>query len=330
MEIGKLPNDMLEKLILGSIEKRREETVVKPDIGEDCCVLDLGGSLCVVSTDPITAASENAGVLSVVISLNDLASSGAEPVGILTTALLPPYMDEEGIRGIFKSINDKCRELGIDILGGHTEITDTVNKPVLVTTAIGRVERGELVTSSGAQPGDFIYVTKAAGIEGTAIIAADMKETIKQVLSEEEIKKARGFIEEISVLRDGLTAARHGASAMHDVTEGGVSGALWEICRASGRGAAIDSGLIPVRHETMKICRHLGLDPHRLISSGCMMFTCKPEKADEITQAMKEQDIPCTKIGVMTEGSEIIDTVGGKREVVRQPGPDEIYKVFKP
>ncbi len=328
MDIGKLPNELLEKLIIGALEKRRAETIVKPAVGEDCCVLDLGDNLCVVSTDPITAANENAGLLSVTISLNDLASSGAQPVGILTTALLPPGISENEIAEIFKSINQKCKELGIDVLGGHTEITDAVNKTILVTTAIGKVEKGKLVTSGGASAGDDILMTKAAGLEGTAIIASDKRESIKDVLTTEEIGNAKGFINEISVLKDGLIAAENGATAMHDVTEGGILGAVWEICRASGRGAQIDTELIPVRDETDKICRHLNLNPYKLISSGSMLITCPPESSARLCAKMHENDVACTRIGSVTKGLDIYDSANDKRTAVEPPGPDEIYKVF--
>lgn len=229
MELGKLPNSKLEKLILNSLSSRREETVLRPAVGEDCCALDLGDNLCVISTDPITAADENAGLLAVIVSLNDLAASGAEPVGILTTVLLPPYVTEDKISKLFKTINDTCALMNIDVLGGHTEITDSVNKIVIITTAIGKVPKQGLVRSDGAIPGDAILMTKSAGLEGTAIIASDKENDIKKHFTESEVKTAKSFIKEISVLPEGRIAAENCANAMHDVTEGGILGAVWEI-----------------------------------------------------------------------------------------------------
>ncbi|MFO7611318.1 MAG: AIR synthase family protein [Clostridia bacterium] len=328
MNIGKLPNNLLEKLILNTLETRRSETVVKPAVGEDCCVLDLGGKLCVISTDPITAADENAGILAVLVSLNDLAASGAEPVGILTTVLFPPGTNEAQIFDLFKSINETCARMNIDVLGGHTEITDTVNKPVIITTAIGKVGEAGLIKSSGAREGDSILITKAIGLEGTSIIASDKKQEISKILSADEILTARSFIKEISVLEEGLFAARNGASSMHDITEGGVLGAVWEVCRASCKGAEIKLDDIPVRNETSKICSYYKIDPYRLISSGSMLITCASDDRDRITDGIKDMGITCTEIGIITPGDEIYYYQDGAKHLLGQPESDELYKVI--
>lgn len=328
MELGKLSNNMLEKLILNDLVTRREETVLRPAVGEDCCALNLGKNLCVISTDPITAADENAGLLSVIVSLNDLAASGAEPVGILTTALLPVDITEEKISKIFKSINETCKKLNIDVLGGHTEITDSVNKVILITTAVGKVAAGGLIRSDGALPKDAILMTKAAGLEGTAIISADKENELNNFLNNNEIKEGKSYIREISVLEEGLIAAEIGANAMHDVTEGGILGALWEICSASGYGAEIDLSKIIIRNVTEKICSYYKLDPYKLISSGSMLITCKQDKKDEIIEKIGLAGIECTEIGQITKKSIIIAAENNGKFEVTQPGADELYKVI--
>lgn len=324
MKIGKLPNSLLDKLIISSIETRRPETVLPPSIGEDCCALDLGGDLCVVSSDPITAADENAGILSVHISLNDLASSGAEPVGILTTVLLPQGTDENYVSKLFENINKTCKNAGIDVLGGHTEITDSVKKTVIVTTAIGRTSAKNLVRSDGAAAGDAILMTKSAGLEGTAIICADKKHEIRYFLSESEIREGIGYLSEISVVEEGLAAAAIGVNAMHDITEGGVLGAVWEICRASGKGARIIGRKIPVRDITAKICRHFDIDVMKLISSGSLLIVCSIEKKHRIVEELDKIGVACIHIGDMVDQEGLyLDN-----SLIHEPDSDEIYKVF--
>lgn len=328
MELGKLPNNQLEKLILNTLTTRRDETVLRPAVGEDCCALNLGNNLCVISTDPITAADENAGILAVIVSLNDLAASGAEPVGILTTVLLPPDITEDKITSLFKTINDTCALVNVDLLGGHTEITDSVNKIVIITTAIGKVPANGLIRSDGAVPGDAILMTKAAGLEGTAIIASDKENEIKNYFSKEEIETAKSYINEISVISEGTIAAKHKANAMHDVTEGGVLGAVWEICKASGCGAEIHSENISVRDVTIKLCNHFNIDPNKLISSGSMIIVCSQAQKHDILSSINKSGIDCAEIGIITKNNDIFIIKDNKKIPVNQPGSDELYKVI--
>jgi len=328
MKIGKLPNSLLEKLVLNSLESRRNETILPPGIGEDCCALDLGKNLCVVSTDPITAADENAGILSVLISLNDLAASGAEPVGILTTVLLPPGSDESYIRKLFRNINNTCARMNIDILGGHTEVTESVRKTVIITTAIGKTGKEGLVRSDGAQEGDAILMTKSAGLEGTSIICSDREADLGAFLSIDEINEGKSYIGEVSVVEEGLAAASIGVNAMHDITEGGVLGAVWEICKASEKGAEIDIDKIPVRSVTEKLCRHYSIDPLRLISSGSLIIVCRVEKKDIICKKLTDSGIDCTFIGSINASNEILLRSGNESLLAEEPGPDELYKVI--
>lgn len=328
MKIGKLPNSLLEKLVISSIETRRKETVLAPSIGEDCCALDLSGDLCVVSSDPITAADENAGILSVLISLNDLAASGAEPVGVLTTVLLPANVNEEYIDRLFKNINRTCQENNIDILGGHTEVTDAVKKTIIVTTAIGRTGKNELIRSDGARAGDAILMTKSAGLEGTAILCADKQNELMEVLEETEISEGKEYIREISVVPEGRASSIPGTHAMHDITEGGLLGAVWEVCRASGKGAVVYSDRIHVRSVTEKICRHYNLNPLKLISSGSMLIVCDRNKSYSLIEKISSMGIKCSLIGEITDETKIVLRSGKVDLIVNEPDSDEIYKII--
>lgn len=328
MEAGKLPNSKLEKLILNDLVNRREEIVLRPAVGEDCCAIDLGNNLCVISTDPITAADENAGILAVLVSLNDLAASGAEPVGILTTVLLPTDINEARIKKLFDSVNATCQKMNIDVLGGHTEITDSVNKVIIITTAIGKVPLNGLVRSDGANPGDAVLMTKSAGLEGTAIIASDKGGQLMEFMSNADIEEAKSYIEEISVLNEGLAAASHGATAMHDITEGGILGAVWEVCSASGTGADIYLDKIKIRDLTKMVCNHFDIDPFRLISSGSMLITCSQDDKESIINSITELGIECYLIGEIKEGTSIYSFSDGYKKEIMQPGPDELYKVI--
>lgn len=324
LNIGKIPNDMLESILKTFSSPARKEVLSRPAIGEDCAILDFDGKLCVATTDPITAAEEDLGALAVHIACNDLASSGAEPVGLMVTILAPPSIEFEMLSGIMDQIKIEASSINADIIGGHTEVTDAVNRVIVSITALGKAEKGKVVTTSGARPDDSIILTKYAGTEGTAILANMYEKLLQEKIGIEGVQKAKKLIGSISVLKEGLISAGFGASSMHDVTEGGVLGAVWELCNASKYGARIYKDKIPIMDETKQICAYLGIDPLKLISSGCMLIACNRGK--ELVELLTKNGVQADIIGEMTEEFECIMMDGNKVLKVEQPESDELYK----
>lgn len=325
MKSGKLDNRLLEEIVFKSITHRRPEILVRPSIGEDCAVADFGPYQCVLSTDPITAAVDHIGRLAVTVSCNDVAANGVEPLGLLLACLLPEGTTEEEIRAIMEQAGAEAARLGVEIVGGHTEITGAVRQPVIVSTAFGRSARD--VRRQPVRPGDRILMTGTAGMEGTGILATDHAARLAPHLTVEELAEAAAMLERIDVVREGTIAGRLGARAMHDVTEGGILGAVWEIAEASRTGVRIDRDAIPVAPVTAVICRSLGLDPLRLISSGSMVIAAGPAEAAAITAALAAEGIRVTDIGCAIEGGSSILTWAGGEGPLDPPGRDELYKV---
>lgn len=320
MRLGKLDNDRLEALVLKKFRKRRPESLGAPQVGVDCATLDMGGDLIELSTDPITSAQlTHLGRLSVHVSCNDAAASGAEPVGLLVTLLAPPYATESDIGRVADDLAAAALDANVDILGGHTEVTDAVTRFVTNTTVIARIDKEH--TLPGPSVGDDIVMTKWAALEASTIIAGDYPERIAS-LGGAVIKTALSFSELLSVVPEGKIAMANGATAMHDVTEGGVLGAAWEMAYAAGLGVVIDTDKVPVKPETAAICRLLGLDVHRLISSGSLLIACRD--GEKMCKALEEGGVFATVIGRMTcSGMELPD--GTK---IEPPAADEIYKLF--
>lgn len=323
MQIGKLPNDVLEESIISKIKRYSKDVLVGPQVGEDCAVVKFNDDVCVLTTDPITAAGKNAGKIGVHICCNDIASAGVRPLGILVTILASPSNTKEDVKEVMNDVVKVCDELSIDILGGHTEITDAVNRMVLSITAIGKGKKDEYVTTRGAKAGDDIVVTGNAGLEGTTIIARDYYNTLKDIIGEDILNRAKNMLKDISVVKAGLIASEFGVNAMHDATEGGILGAVWEIAKASDKGLYIDKKNIPIKEETLKICTLLDINPYRLISSGCMVIACS--KGDELCGILNENGIEAKVIGKITDGGKIIKTSKGEEEIL-PPESDEIYK----
>ena len=228
------------------------------------------------------------------------------------------------LKHVCDDISATADKLGIDIIGGHTEVTDAVNRIVISSTAIGRTPSDRLVSSSGACPGDKIVMTKYAALEGTYIISNDHKDKLNDVLTFDEFEEACKAGDFISALNDGMIGAANGATAMHDVTEGGVFGAVYEMCDASGCGCCLYRDDIPVLDVTKKICNALKLDYCRLIGSGSMLITA-PD-ADRIISALAHSGIKAAVIGCITAKDRAVIS-GGKTMTLSPPAKDEIFSL---
>lgn len=323
MKEGKIPPELLKSLVFNNIKVKSKEIIMRPEIGEDCAAVDFGSHACVLSTDPITGAEKGAGTLAVHISCNDVATCGVRPVGIMVTILAPVTATEEDIKRVMEEAGAAAAALGVEIIGGHTEVTSAVNRMVISTTAVGKVLKDKLVKTSGADSGDDVIMTKWAGLEGTSIIAADKENQLSGKLSQEEIDSAKALIEHISVVEEGVTAGEFGASSMHDVTEGGILGAAWEVAESSSKGIDIFIDSIPVLPVTRKLCDIYKLDPYRLISSGSMLITARNGK--ELVSVLQGKGIPAAIIGKITEQERRI-LINGKTLPLEPPDVDELFK----
>lgn len=324
MREGKLTNEQLNSVIFSRLNMHRADVLMRSGIGIDAAALDMGDKACVLTTDPITAADTCAGTLAIHICCNDLAACGARPALVLITLLVPP---DANITDIERAVSDMAAaadELGIEIAGGHTEVTDAVRRLVISATAVGTVEKDRLVFPGGAKEGDSLVMSKWAGLEGTAIIASDHSDKIKGIFTAEENMQALELKKHVSVVQEGLIGAGFNAHAMHDVTEGGVLGAAWEMAEAAGLGIELYLEDIPILPITRKVCGHLGLDALKLISSGCMLFA--HAKGDMLAAKLLGAGIPAKVIGRFTNEGRICIS-NGQRVSINPPEADEIYKL---
>lgn len=328
LSIGKLDSELLEEIVFGNIHFKRPEVLTRPGIGEDCAVIDFEAYDCIISTDPITASISDIGRLSIHISCNDVASNGVQPLGIMLAVLLPMGTTAAEVEEMMRQAAEAAEELEVEIIGGHTEVTSAVNKPVIVSTALGRGEKETAARTEKVKPGDVVMMTKSAGLEGTGILACDLEEELKDVLTTEELDRAKNLLDQVSVVKEGVLAGKIGTSGMHDITEGGVLGALWEMCSVGEVGAVIEKDRVPVEDVTFKICNHFGIDYLRLISSGCMMIMSSPRREEPIKAALRGAGISVATIGEIQEESKgIVMLTEDGIQTVNPPGGDEIYKV---
>lgn len=332
-DVGKLPVEHLQAL-LERYGGHDERLVVGPQVGEDAAVLDMGERYLVATSDPITFATDEIGWYVVHVNANDIATMGGTPRWLLLTLLLPEQRTDRAlVEGILSQASQACRTLGIVLCGGHTEITYGLDRPIAVGLMLGEVEKGDLVRTAGARPGDDVILTKGIAIEGTAILAREKGEELGASLGSDLIERARRFLQEpgISVLRDAQIVCQAGRPhAMHDPTEGGLATGLWELAQASGHRVEVDLRRVHRYPETVALCHALDLDPLGAIASGALLVAASPEDSHKMVGALAEAGIGASIIGRVLDGEpEVI--VRTPESPARLPTfeRDEIARLFE-
>jgi hydrogenase maturation factor len=299
-------------------------------LGVDASVVAADGEWAwVLTMDPITTAASGAGRLAVHVVCNDLAAMGAEPVGVLATLLLPPGASTRALEQLTVDIDATARALDVEVLGGHTEVAPGITAPLVVMAGVGKVRRDRVLTAAAARPGDALVLTKAAALEGSHVLASDFAARLSALgVAAEILEAARGYADELSVVPEARLAVDLGASAMHDPTEGGVVGALWEMAEASGCGFRARVDQIEVRGPTRVICAALGADPLRLIASGSLLIAC-PEGAAMVA-GLQRNAIEAARIGEMTPtaAERVLVHPGGREEAIMRLDRDELYRIL--
>lgn len=328
MKTGKISETVLKRSVIHQIEKRREEVLAGAAVGEDCAMMKFAeDEVFVLTTNPILGAEVSIGMPSVYRVANNLASSGAEPIGVMSTVLLPDNFEESELRELIKQLEESAAALNIEIIGGHTEVMSAVREPVISITGIGKVKKDSRLQTGGACPGQDVVLSKWIGIEGTAVLAKRKKKELRARFSEAFVEQAQGFLQYISVVPEAAVAVKSDVSAMHDVSECGIFGALWELAEASGVGLDIDLKKIPVRQETIEICEVFDVNPYFMPSGGAMLMTA--DNGHNLVRQLEAQRIPAMVIGKVTEGNDRI--VRNEEEVryLEPPRPEYQYNFYE-
>ncbi len=331
MQAGKFPHHLMESL-LGELTIDDPRVVLGPGVGEDAAALDMGDRLLIAKSDPVTMATDRIGWYAVQVNANDVAASGATPRWFLATILAPAGFTEEQGAELFKQVADACQALDVTLVGGHSEVTLGIERPIVMGTMLGEVERDRLVRTGGAQEGDSIVITKGIAIEGTALLARDRANDLRRAgVDESVIESAAGLLDApgISVLTDARVAGDLGTvHSMHDVTEGGLYTGLREIATASHLGLAIEEDTVPVLPETVEVCRALSLDPMGLLGSGALLITLPAANAPRLLGQLERAGVNGWEIGQMMEAEEglVLFTRQGEEVALPEFQRDELAR----
>ncbi|MDP6081686.1 MAG: AIR synthase family protein [Arenicellales bacterium] len=332
LKAGKLQPELLAEFLSG-LDESSQRVLLGPEVGEDAAFVSFGSSTLIAKSDPVTFPTERIGWHVIQVNANDIAACGGTPKWFLATVLLPENEPASTAKAIFEQLRDAAAELRIALIGGHTEITVGLPRPIVAGTMLGEAAPSETLSTASAKPGEHVILTSGIAIEGTAIIAKESRnELLRKGLSETEIDDAANLIDVpgISIVRAaGIAASTGNVTAMHDATEGGLSGALDELTQASDTGVLVDDKKVVILPETRRICDALGLDPWGLIASGALLITADVKTSSDITSALADNGIESAVIGSITEpGAGLVRTVRGTNEPVPTFERDEIARLY--
>jgi len=304
LKAGKLPAAMLARL-LSKLEIGDPRVLLGPRVGEDAALIDFGETTLIAKTDPVTFATDRIGWYAVQVNANDIAASGGDPRWFMATVLLPEGTEPETAEAIFDQMRDAAEALDVSLIGGHTEITIGLPRPIVCGVMLGEAPKGAALGTGGAGPGDVLLLTKGIAIEGTSVLARERATALKEAgVAPEILHSAAELLFEpgISVVRDARAAREAGGvTAMHDPTEGGLATALAELADASGVGLEIEKAAVPVLPETAEISRALGVDPWGLLASGALLLATRPDAAVRVLERLERAGVSATRIGRATE-----------------------------
>jgi hydrogenase expression/formation protein HypE len=332
---GKLSPDLLADLLRRHVQPD-PRVVAGPGIGIDAAILDLGDRRCLVAkTDPITYATERIGWYAVYVNANDVACCGAVPRWFLVTVLLPEgKTTEQTAESIFSQISQACRQLEVAWCGGHTEVVAGLARPIVVGQMLGEVAGDDWLTAAQSQAGDTLILTKGIAIEGTALIAREKREELRGVLPAADLERCAELLDTpgISVVRDARLALEvGGVHALHDPTEGGVAGGLWELAQASGLGVVVHEQQLAILPECAALCRHYELDPLGLIASGALLIAAQADRAGAIIERLRADGIAAAEIGRLVPAEQGYTLQAADRPARPLPifARDEITRLFE-
>jgi hydrogenase expression/formation protein HypE len=323
--VGKLPAELLGRL-LGDLGPLPPAVLVGPALGEDACAIDVGTGTLVAASDPITFTGSEVGRAAVIVNANDVAVMGARPRWFLATLLLPEGTSQHEVESLFDEMGRALDQVGAHLVGGHTEVTSAVQRPVVVGHMLGVAAGGRVVTTAGVRPGDAIVQIGPVPVEGAAVLAQLASERGADVGP--TILRAAGAATDnpgLSVVEAALDAAELGATAMHDLTEGGLAGGLWELALAAQLALCVDRDAVAWFWPGLEVCRALGADPWATLASGSLLAAFQQAAAVHAIERLRLNGHRASAIAVARSGQGVYDRAG---QPIERPSRDEVARLL--
>lgn len=343
-QTGKISHSFFKNFVQDKFGKRRDEVQVNPKFGVDVAVVNLAnGQAMAMASDPLSLIPSlglrESAWLSVQLATNDISTTGFSPMYGQFVLNLPANFPQKDFQTYWDYIHQFCEKIGIAITGGHTGFIEGQNSTIAGgATLMTIAPYDQLLTSQYAQSGDAILVTKSSGISSAAILAMSFPETVKNKTGTENYHQACESFYDLSVLKDGLIATadknNQDVTAMHDVTEGGVLGAIYELAVASNKGVLIDKDKLPIAEVQRQVCEVFSLDPLTCTGAGAMIISCKQDAVEKVIERLQKHHIPCVEVGAITDKSQGIkikkeNTIMDLRYSEKDPYWEAFFKALK-
>lgn len=325
--LGKLSSKDLQKLVLDQLKFESSDVIIGSALGEDFAAIRSNDEILYITMDPITACTKNLGKLLVRVNANDIACSGKYASAMMVTLLMPAGTSKEDLQYIMQEISKEAKKSEISILGGHTEFTEAVKRPIGIATMLAFGDKESILLTENISLGDKIVLIGSAGIEGTGILAHELEEELKTFFHLEFIERAKSFTEDIDISKEAYISAKCGAKKLHDVTEGGIMGALWEMFHGKNLSSKIFKDEIHIKDETEKMCKHYDIDPYKLIGSGALIVVISEENIDKLKSELSETSKEINIIGEIIEADNPI-VVSDETYLLEENFSDELYKLI--
>lgn len=325
MRLGKISDSILKRTVLKQIKFKRDEVISGAGVGEDCALfrVDAGQLVVTAMQEAAVEVPEDMARL-VVKSANNLATAGGEPFACMITYLFPEWASEEKLKKLMESASHAARSMGMQIAGGQTAVSPHVSQKLAIVTAYGKVSDKEYGLTRGAKPGQDIVISKWIGLEGTALLARQKAGELQQRYPSWLIEEAKGFDRYLSIIPEAATAMKSGVCVMHDVSEGGILAALWELADSSGVGLNIDLKKLPIRQETVEVCEFCNVNPYELLSGGSLIMVA--DDGERLVEALREQGIAAVTVGKITDSNDRVIFNEEEKRYLDKPGMDEIHR----
>jgi hydrogenase expression/formation protein HypE len=338
-EIGKISAKIFDELILPRLGAENASVIVKPQHGVDVGIVEIGDKAVAITTDPVFIVPEygweRAAWFAIHILASDAVTSGLKPTYLSIDLNLPMEITREQLEIMWTTMHRECQKLGMFVICGHTARYENCHYPMVGgATVICVGEKDRYVTPAMARAGDRVIITKGPAIEASGILATMFPELIAREFGAAFSQKAQDIFYKMSVVEDALTAVsvgvrEEGVTAMHDATECGIWGALFELCQASGLGIRVQPEQIVVEDCVPEICSHFGIDPYASISEGTLIIACREKKAAEIVTALARKGIKSSVAAELTDprhGMSILQ--GGRERELVHPVVDPFWRAF--
>ena len=326
MKIGKVSGSVLKRSVFRQLKTKRAEVISGAGLGEGCAILASFDGETLFSTSPVTVSGKDMALYGIHSAVNNIAVCGGKPVAVLLTVLLPPECEESELKALMIQAEKVCADLQIQIAGGHTEVTDAVNRIVLTVTAIGqRACAEENMPAGSVCAGAELVVTKWVGLEGTSIAAKKTEEQLLGRFPAYLVDEAKAFDRYLSIIPEAAVAVKSGVWAMTDVSQGGIFGALWKLAEISGVGLEIELKKLPIRQETVEVCNFLDLNPYELASGGSLLIAA--ENGNDLVRELERAGIPAAVVGKTTAGNDRVILNGEEKRFLEPAKTDEIHRL---